>query len=157
MNSLKRNITNSVTTKMIPTFELDITKPGTNCVYLNSYKCQGKGIADTKNSITNYIEVAITSGAVVKDLATGSLPFKNLFKLYSQTVKLKKSSDEYINNNDILLSRNNNKVMKASFESPISLKVSGDYFKSAVLLTASPSSSGTKTQMKVVFSMKFKN
>ena len=39
------------------------------------------------------------------------------------------------------------------FESPVSLKESGDYFTTSIWLTGNPSTSGTKTQMKVVFSM----
>jgi hypothetical protein len=158
MSALKRNTTNGVSTKMVPTFELDITKPGTNCVKLNSCMYRGKGIADTKTPITDYIDVALATGAVVKDLYTGSLSFKNLYKLYSQiSGKMIKSSNEYTSNQKTYLSWNKKYTMKARFESPISLKVSNDYFRSEVRLSAKPSVSGTKTQMKVIFSVSPKN
>ncbi len=153
--ALSRVTSNSVPTKLVPTFEFDITCPGTNCVKLNSSMYRGKGIADTKTPVSKYIEVAVTAGSVVKDLATKSLPFKNLFKLYSQADALKKSSDEYLSNKKTYLSKNGKSALKGKFTSPISLKKYNDYFRAEIVLggNGKPSVSGTKTQMKVVFSM----
>lgn len=157
MMALKRNTTNGVVNAMIPTFELDITKPGTNCVKLNSCLYRGKGIANTKKSLSEFIEIAVSVGEVVKDLVTASLPFKSLFGLYSQAgTKLVKKSNEYVSNDKTYLSWSKNIAVKAKFKSPISLKTSGDYFRTEVRLSATPSYSGTKTQMQVVFSVKSK-
>ena len=67
-------------------------------------------------------------------------------------------SEEYNNNKTILLSRVKKKdyCMKYKVESPVALKSSGDYFRTEVWLNKKPSTSGTKTKMKIKVTIAYK-
>ncbi len=158
--ALARNTSNSVSTKLLPVFSVNVTKPGDNCVCLNSVMYRGKGKTDTKTDVTQFIDVAITTAKIVKDFSK-ALSLQSLYSLYKQGVKMKSSSSEYVSNKKTYLSyTKNNKTyscLKAEFDSPVKLNAFNDYFRAEIRLNKALSTSGTKTQIAVGFNMNFAN
>lgn len=155
MQALKRSTSDSISTTITPRFTLTVTNPGSSETYLNSAMYRGKGEAKTSANVTDYIDVAITTTKVASQISAGSVPYSDLYSLYKQVVKLKKTSSEYLSNDKILLSKElNGKTaycVGTRMDSPIDLRKYDDYFRAEVRLTADPATGGNATQMTVTF------
>lgn len=155
MQALKRSTSSFISTTVTPKFTLTVTAPGSSNVCLNSAIFRGKGQAKTSANVTDYIDVAVTTTKIAAQMSGGAIPYKDLYSLYTQVVKLKKSSSEYLSNDKIILTKTlhgkTTYCLGSKFDSPIDLKEYNDYFRTEVRLTAEPAISGTKTQMTVTF------
>lgn len=145
----------AVSTTATPKFELKVAKSGSNLVCLNSMMYRGKGIGNTTTEITQMIDVIVTTAKLLAS-TTPVGAANSLYSLYKQSVKLGKSSSEYVSNNKIYLSKSKNGkynyCLSAEGKSPIKLNVNKDYFRTEIRLNKKPSTSGTKTQIKATIS-----
>lgn len=154
MQALKRTTSNSITTTVIPTFNLTVTNPGSTEVYLNSALYRGSGKAKNSVLIADYIDVAVTTGKAAAAISSGKIPYQELLSLCRETAKLTKSNSEYLSNDKVILTKQTYSCLSSKFHSPIELKEYNDYFRVEVRLTADAATSGNKTQMTVSFGAK---
>lgn len=152
--ALVRSTSNSVSVTITPEFTVKVTQPGSNKVILSNFQYAGKGQAITQKNIDKYINIGYTTAKTIAATYSGKLSVKNLYDLYKQASDLvNPKSSEYESRKTVLLSKNSYKCLQATFDSPIKLKSSGDYFQTELRLSSTPSQSGTKTKITVSFSI----
>lgn len=152
--ALTRNTSNSVNVTITPEFTVKVTQPGSNKVILSNFQYAGKGQAITTKSIDKYVNIGYTTAKTLAAAYSGKLSVKNLYDLYKQATNLvKPESSEYNCRKTTLLSKTSYKCLQATFDSPIKLKKSGDYFQTELNLSSTPSRSGTATKITVNFSI----
>ena len=157
--ALKRTTSNSISHDLTPVFRVEITVPGTNCVTLNSAEYKGRGNLGKSVNVLDLIDVATTTGKVTASMSTGKLPFDDLVSLASGIGKILmvQDSEDYTSDDIVYLSgKFNGKrryCLKSEFTSPVGLKKGDDYFRVEVQLNKEPSTTKTKTQIEVYFSM----
>ena len=152
--ALVRSTSNSVNVTITPEFTVKVTQPGSNKVILSNFQYAGKGQAITTKCIEKYVNIGYTTIKTLAATFSGKISAKNLYDLYNQASDLvNPKSSEYESRKTIRLSRYSNKCLQATFDSPIKLKRSGDYFQTELNLSSTPSRSGTPTKITVNFSI----
>ena len=157
--ALKRTTSDKISTKITPVFKAEITVPGSNCVYFYSVEYKGRGDLGKTKNVLELIEVAATTAKVTANMSTGKLAFEDLVSLASGMAKvlMVEDSEDYTSDDIIFLTgKFNGKMkytMKSEFTSPIGLRQIDDYFRAEVRVNEEFSTSKTKTQVKVTFSV----
>lgn len=157
--ALKRETAEKIPVSITPVFNLEVTVPGTNCVVLNSVEYKGRGSLGKNVNVLDLIEVATTTGKVTASMSTAAIPYDDLLSLASgmHKILMVEDNEDYTSDDKIYLSGKFNgkerKCLKVELVSPIALGQYDDYFRAEVWANKPFSTTKTKTQVKVTFSV----
>ena len=161
-SALRRDNSDSISVTVSPQFTMNVTQPGTDKVYLNTYYASGMGksakkVRDVRSFITGLKNYKKMFDSVSKmalnpsilsaiDIVTSAVAFSE-----------EKKGTEYNTGKSMRLSSDGKYTVKAAFKSPLPLDTYQDWVQFRINLSHAPTKSGNNrvpTKMSVEFSVK---
>ncbi len=148
LQSALKITTKTVSTTVVPTFEMRVEKPGSKNIKISMAKYEGKGQVE-KVKVTDCIDVGITTGKVVASTILGTPSYIDIYKLGVGTQKIVKTKKGGVYASEGFIQtkgKHNNKTTSSTyaskFESPFALKANGDRFTTTARMSGTYNNKG---------------